>query len=79
METYRGRTYPPANRRIQRIPGAPVSSGEKKPRRSGAEKSRSEDRSIFTRRLIPVPAQGVGVRDAHVAAPVWAGSPVPFP
>src|SRR5262245_17535117 len=42
-------------------------------------KIRSERRSFFTRRLVPIPAQGVGVRDAHVAAPVWAGSPVPFP
>jgi hypothetical protein len=28
--------------------------------------------------LVPIPAQGIGMRDAHVAAPVWAGSGVPF-
>jgi hypothetical protein len=29
--------------------------------------------------LIPIPAQGVGVRDAHVAASVRAGGGMPFP
>ena len=53
-------------------------AAKKEPRRSGAEKSRSEDRSVFTRRLVPIPAQGVGVRDAHVAASVRAGGGMPF-
>jgi hypothetical protein len=39
----------------------------------------SDDRrSLFTRCLETIPAQGVGVRDAHIAASVRAGSGVPF-
>jgi hypothetical protein len=39
-------------------------------------------RSFFgrwARRLVPITAQGIGMRDAHVAASIGAGSAMPFP
>ena len=33
----------------------------------------------FARRLVPITAQGIGMRDAHVAASIGAGSAMPFP
>jgi len=54
---------------------------KEKPRIGAGLRVSGERRSFFggwARRLVPVTAQGIGMRDAHVAAPVWAGSGVPF-
>ena len=52
---------------------------KKKPRNEAGLRVRVERRSFFfTRRLETVPAQGVGVGDAHIAASIRAGSGVPF-
>src|SRR5689334_12999027 len=55
-------------------------AAKKAPLRAGLE-IRSERRSFLlrARRLVPITAQGVSVRDAHVAALVGAGSAMPFP
>src|SRR5262249_60111643 len=54
---------------------------KKKPRRGAGLRIRGERRSFFggrARRLVPITAQRVGMRDAHVAASVRAGGGVPL-
>ena len=54
---------------------------KKKPRSGAGLRIRGERRSFFggrARRLVSITAQGIGMRDAHVAASVRAGSGVPL-
>jgi hypothetical protein len=55
---------------------------KEKPRIGAGLSVSGERRSFFggwARRLVPITAQGIGMRDAHVAASIGAGSAMPFP
>ena len=58
--------------------GVPSGLQRKKAPLGAGLKIKGERRSFLTRFLETITAQGVGVRDAHVAASVRAGSGVPF-
>jgi hypothetical protein len=57
-------------------------TAKKKPRSGAGLRIKGERRSFFggrARRLVSITAQGIGMRDAHVAASVRAWSAMPFP